>query len=340
LGAPLELPNGSRINFRIECQSVQLPTEKSQAFCFRPQDSSKVAKGKMPLPFDEPLLSQVRFALSKDQGILLTTGPTGSGKTTTLHACLSELDAVRTNIRTVEDPVEYTVRDYGQIPVGLAASKDGALTPLKALHSNLRFKPSTILMGEIRSLEVAQVTFEAALTGHRLMATLHTDDALGAIPRLLHLEGKGIDASILSQTVRLILAQRMVRLLCDNCKIPESITPLMREHFEFYHLTVPSKLHRRGGCAACKNTGYSGRKPIFEGVLFDEGMRRIVADPKGFDKLAARKHWRECQRAKPLGQAGLELVACGRAAYNDVAGYDNIFEPKGLFESEPSNGPG
>lgn len=202
-------------------------------------------------------------------GMVLLTGPTGSGKTSTLYALLAELNAVDVNILTVEDPVEYVLPGVSQIQVD---DKQG-LSFADALRSVLRQDPDIVLVGEIRDSETARIASQAALTGHLVLSTLHTNDALGTLPRLLDL---GLDASILADALVGVVSQRLVRCLCESCRQPTQ-APYTPGEAEFHRLTGEYPAYRPGACPACDYTGYRGRLPVIESLELSPALRQAIA---------------------------------------------------------------
>lgn len=234
-------------------------------------------------------LQQSRFSTTDQQtlrrmtnnsaGIVLLTGPTGSGKTSTLYALLAELNAVDVNIMTIEDPVEYVLPGISQVQVN---EKQG-LSFADTLRSILRQDPDIVLVGEIRDGETARIATQAALTGHLVLSTLHTNDALGTLPRLLDL---GLDASILADALLGVVSQRLVRRLCDACHQPTQ-APYLPSETEFQRLTGEYPAHRPGGCQTCDFTGFRGRLPVIESLEISLPLRQaIVAGERRLDQLA------------------------------------------------------
>ncbi len=223
-------------------------------------------------------LHQSRFSLADQQalhrligqsaGIVLLTGPTGSGKTSTLYALLAELNSVDVNIMTIEDPVEYVLPGISQVQVN---EKQG-LSFADTLRSILRQDPDVVLVGEIRDEETARIALQAALTGHLVLSTLHTDDALGSIPRLLDLN---LDASVLADALIGVVSQRLVRCLCEDCRQPR-LAPLLAVEEEFHRITGELPPYRPVGCEACGFTGYRGRLPIIEYVEMTSELRQAL----------------------------------------------------------------
>lgn len=234
-------------------------------------------------------LQQSRFSTTDQQtlrrmtnnsaGIVLLTGPTGSGKTSTLYALLAELNSVDVNVMTIEDPVEYVLPGISQVQVN---EKQG-LSFADTLRSILRQDPDIVLVGEIRDGETARIATQAALTGHLVLSTLHTNDALGTLPRLLDL---GLDASILADALLGVVSQRLVRRLCEACRQPTQ-APHLPSEVEFQRLTGEHPAYRPGGCQSCDYTGFSGRLPVIESLEVSLPLRQaIVAGERRLDELA------------------------------------------------------
>jgi general secretion pathway protein E len=206
--------------------------------------------------------------IQSPHGIFLVTGPTGSGKTTTLYSALSRLDRKTRNILTVEDPVEYELDGVGQTQVNPRIE----MTFSRALRAILRQDPDVVMIGEIRDLETAQIAVQASLTGHLVLATLHTNDAPGAVTRLIDM---GIEPFLLASTLNGVLAQRLVRKLCVECRAPYDPDASERA---FFRGGSPDRLYRAVGCGACNFSGYRGRTGIYELLTVDDELRRLVHD--------------------------------------------------------------
>jgi type II secretory ATPase GspE/PulE/Tfp pilus assembly ATPase PilB-like protein len=219
---------------------------------------------------DHDTYRRVKAAVDAPHGLILVTGPTGSGKTTTLYSALNELNNPEYNIITVEDPVEFQLAGINQVPT----RKEIGLSFANALRSILRQDPDIIMIGEIRDTETAEIAVEAALTGHQVLSTLHCNDAPGAIARL---DDMGIAPFLISSSVILSCAQRLVRRICSVCKEPVTYPPKMYEDLSIEpSIFEGASLYRGRGCERCKNTGYSGRMAIIEAMSVSDDIRRLI----------------------------------------------------------------
>jgi general secretion pathway protein E len=226
------------------------------------------------LPLDQigfagDTLTRFNDLIERPHGIILVTGPTGSGKTTTLYAALSKINSPDKNIITIEDPIEYQLKGIGQIQVNPKIQ----LTFAAGLRSVLRQDPDVILVGEIRDGETAEIAIQAALTGHLVFSTLHTNDAAGAVTRLIDMK---IEPFLISSSVMAILAQRLVRVLCKECREPYPITPAEISELEIKRGVDNAIVYRAKGCEACFNTGYLGRTAIYELLNVDDEVRQMI----------------------------------------------------------------
>ena len=251
-----------------------------------------------------------RFAehITKPHGIILVTGPTGSGKTTTLYAALAKINAPDKNIITIEDPIEYQLKGIGQIQVNPKIQ----LTFAAGLRSVLRQDPDVILVGEIRDSETAEIAIQAALTGHLVFSTLHTNDAAGAVTRLLDMK---IEPFLISSSVTVILAQRLVRVLCLQCREAYALTPLETTELELPGPVGSPTVYRGKGCPACFNTGYLGRSAIYELLDVDDEIRQLImknADAATIKAAAVRRGMRT------LRQDGADKVLKGITSVDEV----------------------
>jgi general secretion pathway protein E len=259
--------------------------------------------------FSADTLERYKELLSRPHGVLLLTGPTGSGKTTTLYASLSNMDSDARKIITVEDPVEYQLKGINQIPVH---SQIG-LTFARALRSILRQDPDIIMIGEMRDTETAQIAVQSALTGHLVLSTLHTNTAAGAITRL---EDMGVERFLITAAVNGVLSQRLLRRLCDHCKKPVEVSKELAEQTGLSpFLDDASQVHEAVGCEDCKGTGYRGRLAIHELFVLDpQAQREVLA---GADAHQLREHARQ-RGMRTLYEDGLRKVAEGATSLDEV----------------------
>jgi general secretion pathway protein E len=219
------------------------------------------------LGFTEEIATKLQSLLRHAHGMLLVTGPTGSGKSTTLHACLQQVASTEKNIITIEDPVEYNADNINQIQTN---SKVG-LTFATALRSVLRQDPDIVMVGEIRDTETAQISIQAALTGHLLLSTLHTNNSTAAVTRLADM---GIESFLISSTLLGVLAQRLVRKLCTKCKCEDTIPPVMAQEFD---LPTDALVYKPIGCNECDFTGYAGRVAVGEILVLDDELKELIS---------------------------------------------------------------
>jgi len=273
--AERRLPQDGRMRIRVGGKDYDLrvsimPTVHGEKIVLRLLDKSNLSASIDKLGLDPETFSQFKTAIDAPHGLILVTGPTGSGKTTTLYSALNELNNPIYNIITVEDPVEFQLPGINQVPV----KKEIGLTFANALRSILRQDPDIIMIGEIRDTETAEIAVEAALTGHQVLSTMHCNDAPGAIARL---DDMGIAPFLISSSVILACAQRLMRRICSHCKEPVTYPAKM-----FQDLYIdPSifdgvTLYRGRGCERCKNSGYSGRLAIIEGMTVSDELRRLI----------------------------------------------------------------
>jgi type IV pilus assembly protein PilB len=272
-------------------------------------DRSNVELSVDRLGMREDEMVTFRRLINKPNGIVIVTGPTGSGKTTTLYAALAELNDIETKILTAEDPVEYDIDGLCQCQV----NSEVGTTFAKLLRSFLRQDPDIILVGEIRDLETAQIAVQASLTGHLVLSTLHTNDAPSSVIRLLDL---GMEAFLLTATIEGIVAQRLVRMICVKCK--ESYTPSEEELMEL-SLTpddVRGRRFMRGrGCDHCNKSGYKGRMALFEILTMDDEMRELVMNEASTNTL--REYARK-KGMRTLREAGLLAIYEGQTTIDEV----------------------
>ena len=277
--AEKRLPQDGRIALKLGDKSVDvrvstLPTGPGERVVLRLLDKDSARLDLTALGMSDETLSAIDRLIREPHGIVLVTGPTGSGKTTTLYAAMSRLPRGALNVMTVEDPIEFALDGVGQTQVNPRIE----LTFARSLRSILRQDPDIIMIGEIRDLETAQIAVQASLTGHLVLATLHTNDAVSAVTRLADM---GVEPYLLASSVRGVLAQRLVRCLCVACR--EATTPTAGESEILANLGLPPTqgLYRPVGCASCSQSGYRGRTGIYELVLIDEALSRLIHDRAG-----------------------------------------------------------
>lgn len=274
--AERRLPQDGRIKLRIQGKEIDLrvstvPIMHGESVVMRILDKSGTALDFARLGFDPDVLARFLDVLMQPHGIVLVTGPTGSGKTTTLYTALDRLNNPDLKILTVEDPVEYQMEGINQIQVKAQIG----LTFANALRSIVRQDPDVIMIGEIRDLETAQIAVQAALTGHMVLSTLHTNDAASTINRLLDM---GMDDYLLTSTINGILAQRLVRTLCTHCRQAYPALPEVVEEMQLRRYTQadPVMLYRPVGCDECGGTGYTGRISIVELLVMTDAIRSMI----------------------------------------------------------------
>jgi len=274
-------PQDGRFNIKVENRNVDLrvstfPTIYGENIVIRILDKGSVLVDLDKLGFSKDMKKQFETLIKRPHGIILVTGPTGSGKTTTLYSALSTIDSEEKNIITVEDPVEYHLGRIRQSQVNVKAG----LTFASGLRSILRQDPDIIMVGEIRDKETAEIAVQAAMTGHLVFSTLHTNDAAGALTRLVDM---GMEPFLISSSAIGILAQRLVRVICEKCKQsyepPEEITRGLGI------VEKIKKLFKGKGCNACKNTGYKGRIGIFELLVMDENIKKLIVAKASSDVI-------------------------------------------------------
>src|SRR5438034_4464687 len=272
--AERRLPQDGRMRIRVGGKDYDLrvsimPTVHGEKIVLRLLDKGNLSASIDKLGLDIDTFQQFKIAVDAPHGLILVTGPTGSGKTTTLYSALNELNNPIYNIITVEDPVEFQIPGINQVPV----KKEIGLTFANALRSILRQDPDIIMIGEIRDTETAEIAIEAALTGHQVLSTMHCNDAPGAIARL---DDMGIAPFLISSSVILACAQRLMRRICSHCK-----EPVVYPNKMFQDLNIdPSimdgiTLYRGRGCDRCKNSGYAGRMAIIEAMTGTDEIRRL-----------------------------------------------------------------
>ncbi|MBD3768055.1 MAG: type II secretion system ATPase GspE [Gammaproteobacteria bacterium] len=306
--AEKRVPQDGRIALRLGGRAVDLrvstiPSSFGERVVMRLLDKSAGRLNLSQLGFSDPMLAGIQHLLNKPHGIFLVTGPTGSGKTTTLYAGISRLNDVQRNIMTVEDPVEYYLEGISQTQVNSKAN----MTFAKGLRAILRQDPDVVMIGEIRDVETAEIAVQASLTGHLVLSTLHTNTAVGAITRLRDM---GVEPFLLASSLIGVLAQRLVRQLCPHCKSAHEA-----DAAECAALGVKQALiYQPVGCEACQHTGYQGRMGLYELVSIDETVRQLIHDDAA--ELAIERYVR--QNSPSLLQSGLEKVLNGETSLEEV----------------------
>ena len=315
--AERRVPQDGRLRLQVSGRVVDLrvstlPTQFGESVVLRVLDQGAVQLDIHQIGLPPPMQAELTALVRRPHGIVVVTGPTGSGKTTTLYSCLRLLNTEDVKILTVEDPVEYEIEGIMQVPVNLAAD----LTFARALRSFLRQDPDIVMVGEIRDLETAQIAVQAALTGHLVLTTLHTNDAPSALTRLTDM---GIEPFLLASTVEAVLAQRLVRRLCPACRVPVAdAAALFLEHGLDPAAAVRGTVCRSVGCPACHQTGYHGRLGLFELLRLDETLReQVVAGAP----LADLRRQARAGGLVPLREAGLPRVLAGETTVEELVRY-------------------
>ena len=313
--AERRLAQDGRIRQIVRGQEVDLrvsttPVIHGESVVLRILDRSALSLDFTAIGFDDAFLASWREVTRRPHGVVLVTGPTGSGKTTTLYTTLRELNAAECKILTVEDPVEYVLAGVNQVQV----KPQIGLTFAAALRSFLRQDPDIMMIGEIRDLETARIALQAALTGHLVLSTVHTNDAASAVTRLLDM---GVESYLLPPTLNGVLAQRLVRVLCTTCKQPyQSPADLLSAQVPELASATSVTLHRAIGCSACGGTGYKGRTMILELMVMTERLRSLVlrrADARDIQSAAVG------EGMQTMHAHGLRKVLAGITTLEEVS---------------------
>jgi general secretion pathway protein E len=306
--AEKRLPQDGRLTLRIGGHAVDvrvstMPTSHGERIVLRLLDKQNAHLDLAQLGMAPSILALMQKIIANPHGILLVTGPTGSGKTTTLYAALTVLNSASRNILTVEDPIEYDLSGIGQTQVNHKVQ----MTFAKGLRAILRQDPDVVMVGEIRDLETAQIAIQASLTGHLVLSTLHTNSAVGAITRLVDM---GIEPFLLASSLVGVLAQRLVRLLCQHCKKPQqaSTTECALLGVDQAEIFTPI------GCDQCRNTGYNGRSGVYELIALDENLRAMIHDQSPEQQL--KKYART--KYPSIRQDGYHLVLAGKTSLEEI----------------------
>ncbi|MHB0914457.1 MAG: GspE/PulE family protein [Thermoleophilia bacterium] len=293
----------------IDIRVATMPTVYGEKIVLRLLDKSSVLLNLLDLGFSEKALKRYESSYKKPYGALLVTGPTGSGKSTTLYGTLNVLNTKEKNIITVEDPVEYRMNGINQTQINPKAG----LTFASGLRAILRSDPDIVMVGEIRDKETAQIAIEAALTGHMVLSTLHTNDAPGALTRLTEM---GVEPFLTASAIECVLAQRLARKLC-SCK--EAFTPteeaLRLNGFPFEVVGKDVQLYRAKGCPKCSNTGYKGRLGLYEVMIVSEAIERLTVERKSADEISRVA---QAEGMVTLREDGIEKVLQGKTSMEEI----------------------
>ena len=307
--AEKRLPQDGRMTVKLGGRSIDLristmPSSHGERVVMRllDKDAGKLQVDDLGMPSETS--AQLDDLIRRPHGIILVTGPTGSGKTTTLYAGLQQMDRQGRNIMTVEDPVEYDLPGISQTQINLRAG----MTFARGLKAILRQDPDVILIGEIRDGETAEIATQSSLTGHLVLSTLHTNTAAGAITRLQDL---GVDSFLLASTIRGILSQRLLRKLCPHCKRPSEPNEFNRGLLK---LKLGRKVFEANGCEKCNSTGYAGRQALFELVTVDSSLQTLIHENAGEIELEAKIR----EQVPSIREAGFGLVRDGLTTIEEV----------------------
>ncbi|WP_341502768.1 type II secretion system ATPase GspE [Gallaecimonas sp. GXIMD4217] len=309
--AEKRVPQDGRISLRIAGRAVDvrvstMPSNHGERVVLRLLDKNAVRLNLTDLGMTPGVQERFDALIRKPHGILLVTGPTGSGKSTTLYAGLSEINSKDRNILTVEDPIEYDLEGIGQTPVNPKVD----MTFARGLRAILRQDPDVVMVGEIRDLETAQIAVQASLTGHLVLSTLHTNTAAGAITRL---EDMGIEPFLVSSSLLGVLAQRLVRRLCPHCRQPYQASSA---ELEILGMAADTEqvLYHPGSCEHCNHTGYKGRTGIHELIVVDEQLRELIHNGKGEQAIV-----RHVRKSVPsIRDDGFSKVRLGQTSLEEV----------------------
>jgi type IV pilus assembly protein PilB len=301
----LKMGKGREMDFRVSV----MPTLWGEKIVLRLLDKSNLQLDMTKLGFDPKPLGDFQWAINQPWGMVLVTGPTGSGKTTTLYSALSELNKIGSNISTAEDPVEYNLHGINQVQVHDEIGLNFAMS----LRSFLRQDPDIIMVGEIRDFETAEIAVKAALTGHLVLSTLHTNDAPSTISRLLNM---GVEPFLITASVNLVLAQRLARKVCVDCRVPFKVEPRVLLDFGFTEQQIATaRLVKGAGCKTCSGSGYKGRVAIYEVMRFTDALKEMVLQGASTAELKAA-----AVRAGMLSlrMSGIEKVLAGVTTTEEV----------------------
>ncbi len=309
--AEKRVPQDGRISLRVGGREVDIrvstmPSANGERIVLRLLDKNAGRLSLDHLGMAERDLEGIKKVIARPHGIILVTGPTGSGKTTTLYAALSQINDRSRNILTVEDPIEYNLPGIGQTQVNTKVD----MTFARGLRAILRQDPDVVMIGEIRDIETAEIAVQASLTGHLVLSTLHTNSAVGSITRLIDM---GVEPFLISSSLVGIVAQRLVRVLCQSCREPYQADATTCEFIQA-DVDNPPTIYRAKGCPDCNHLGYRGRLGIYEVVLIDEHMRELIHNRAG--ELELENHARQC--GPSIHADGINKILAGVTSIEEV----------------------
>jgi len=309
--AEKRLPQDGRISLLVAGRAVDvrvstIPTGQGERVVLRLLDKQAGRLDLEQLGMRQRALEVIQRIINRPHGILLVTGPTGSGKTTTLYAAITSINNRKRNIMTVEDPIEYHLDGISQTNVNTKVDMSFA----RGLRAILRQDPDVVMVGEIRDLETAEIAVQASLTGHLVLSTLHTNSAVGSVTRLRDM---GVEPFLLSSSLLGVLAQRLVRRLCNDCKQPYQANEIDCDRFGFDR-TKPPTLYKANGCPKCNYQGYRGRSGIYELVEIDDTLRTMIHDGSGEHNIEAYAR----KKSPSIRQDGIDKVVAGETSVEEV----------------------
>ncbi len=293
---------GNDIDLRVST----LPTHYGEKVVMRILDKSHLSLNLENLGFEGEILSQFRKGIHNPYGMILVTGPTGSGKTTSLYAALNELNTDEVNITTIEDPIEYNLEGINQTQV----HEEIDLTFANVLRSILRQDPNIIMVGEIRDKETAEIAIRSALTGHLVFSTLHTNDAASAVSRLTDM---GVESFLVASSVRLVMAQRLVRKICTDCKESYSPDPIILKDLGMDNQA--EEFQRGRGCDTCNQTGYKGRTALIEILVVNDEMASLISDNANTGQI---RELAKKQGMTTLRDTGIQKIKAGLTTLEEI----------------------
>jgi len=311
------LPQDGRVSLSLGDKNIDvrvstLPSSYGERIVLRILDKNTSQINITDLGFPKSILESYQSSLKNSEGIILITGPTGSGKTTTLYAGLRSLSDSSQNILTVEDPIEYTLKGIGQTQVN---DKTG-YTFARGLRAILRQDPDVVMVGEIRDVETAEIGIQASLTGHLVLSTVHTNSAIAAITRLRDM---GIESFLLSSSLKTIISQRLVRRLCTGCKASSKID---KESAAVFGLKPNTEVYKAVGCESCSFSGYQGRIAISECVEVDKQLKELIHNNASENEMSDYVF----KNTKSIDQVSVELISQGITSIEELIRINNIRE--------------